>query len=108
MTWSQDYSPLPHWLFSTIVSALPVLTLFYATGSEEEGLDCRSGRDDYGGADREHRISYARKAHFGGEFAWFCFWVHADRLDHYCFYFSVSHRGGNGAVSDHEGIDRDA
>jgi len=29
MTWSQDYSPLPHWLLSTIVSALPVLTLFF-------------------------------------------------------------------------------
>jgi lactate permease len=29
MTWSQDYSPLPHWLLSTMVSALPVLTLFF-------------------------------------------------------------------------------
>jgi lactate permease len=29
MTWTQDYSPLPHWLLSTIVSALPVLTLFF-------------------------------------------------------------------------------
>jgi lactate permease len=29
MTWSQDYSPLPHWLLSTLVSALPVLTLFF-------------------------------------------------------------------------------
>jgi lactate permease len=29
MTWSQDYSPLPHWLLSAIVSALPVLTLFF-------------------------------------------------------------------------------
>ncbi|HEV8543694.1 MAG TPA: lactate permease LctP family transporter, partial [Verrucomicrobiae bacterium] len=29
MTWSQDYSPLPHWLLSTLLSALPVLTLFF-------------------------------------------------------------------------------
>lgn len=29
MTWNQDYSPLPHWLLSTLVSALPVLTLFF-------------------------------------------------------------------------------
>ena len=29
MTWNQDYSPLPHWLLSTMVSALPVLTLFF-------------------------------------------------------------------------------
>jgi lactate permease len=29
MTWSQNYNPLPHWLLSTIVSALPVLTLFF-------------------------------------------------------------------------------
>src|SRR5689334_2889850 len=29
MTWSQDYSPLSHWLLSTLVSALPVLTLFF-------------------------------------------------------------------------------
>src|SRR5678816_60521 len=29
MTWSQDYNPLPHWLLSTVVSALPVLTLFF-------------------------------------------------------------------------------
>lgn len=29
MTWTQDYTPLPHWLLSTLVSALPVLTLFF-------------------------------------------------------------------------------
>lgn len=29
MTWTQNYSPLPHWLLSTMVSALPVLTLFF-------------------------------------------------------------------------------
>src|SRR6185295_4906984 len=29
MTWSQEYNPLPHWLLSTLVSALPVLTLFF-------------------------------------------------------------------------------
>jgi lactate permease len=29
MTWNQNYSPLPHWLLSTAVSALPVLTLFF-------------------------------------------------------------------------------
>ncbi len=29
MTWNQDYNPLPHWLLSTAVSALPVLTLFF-------------------------------------------------------------------------------
>ncbi len=29
MTWSQNYSPLPHWLLSTVVSSLPVLTLFF-------------------------------------------------------------------------------
>ena len=29
MTWNQNYAPLPHWLLSTVVSALPVLTLFF-------------------------------------------------------------------------------
>src|SRR4051812_1436077 len=29
MTWSQDYDPLHAWPVSTLVSALPVLTLFY-------------------------------------------------------------------------------
>jgi lactate permease len=29
MTWSQNYNPLPHWLLSTVASALPVLTLFF-------------------------------------------------------------------------------
>ncbi|MBI2950341.1 MAG: L-lactate permease [Verrucomicrobia bacterium] len=29
MTWNQDYNPLPHWILSTLVSALPVLTLFF-------------------------------------------------------------------------------
>src|SRR5688572_11790524 len=29
MTWNQDYSPLPHWVLSTAVSALPVFTLFF-------------------------------------------------------------------------------
>src|SRR5580765_3352322 len=29
MTWNQDYSPLPYWQLSTMVSALPVLTLFF-------------------------------------------------------------------------------
>lgn len=29
MTWTQNYNPLPHWLLSTAVSALPVLTLFF-------------------------------------------------------------------------------
>ncbi len=29
MTWNQNYNPLPHWVLSTMVSALPVLTLFF-------------------------------------------------------------------------------
>ncbi len=29
MTWSQNYNPLSHWLASTLVSGLPVLTLFF-------------------------------------------------------------------------------
>jgi lactate permease len=29
MTWNQNYNPLPHWVLSTVVSALPVLTLFF-------------------------------------------------------------------------------
>ena len=30
MTWSQDYDPLHSWPLSTLVSALPVVTLFFA------------------------------------------------------------------------------
>jgi len=29
ITWTQNYDPLGYWLFSTLVSALPVLTLFF-------------------------------------------------------------------------------
>ena len=29
MSWNQNYSPLSHWLLSTVVSAFPVLTLFF-------------------------------------------------------------------------------
>jgi len=29
MAWSQNYDPLGYWPLSTVVSALPVLTLFF-------------------------------------------------------------------------------
>ncbi len=29
MTWNQNYDPLNHWVFSTLLSALPVVTLFF-------------------------------------------------------------------------------
>ncbi len=107
MTWSQDYDPLHAWPLSTLVSALPVVTLFFAL------------------IVLKTRVWVAALAGLlmAVGLAWLVFGMPAalvagggrpgrhlrpaaHRLDHRRLDLPVSHRRGDGAVPGDEGVDR--
>ncbi len=109
MTWPQDYDPLHAWPLSTLVSALPVLSLFYALVARRARVWVAALAGMLVAvATGPGRLRHAREAgrrvvRPGGRLR-----SAADRLDHRRVDLPVPRRRGDGPVRRDEGVDRGA